>query len=581
MAEGYRMRSIAKQTLNQSLNKIDDEDDHLLQPKRPDRHSRDDVKLEPTAADSLLQDKSIIFELEQELINEMAKLKVDDVDKLPEKIEQTRERIKDYQEVDRKLKVLTLLDGTITKLKSCRPVEDSNNVMKLSYVEQELINGLDELKIDDVNKLPARIQLIEAHGTITKSKSTQLVEDSSSVMKRHRFEQELISNKPTLPQRHFTSTDCQMESSDQSTTSETNKRFYHSSASDQPPKRFRKSPRRSRFPEFFVPLPEVRPVCDKKFRVEIQQKYRQLCGWTRIGFPGSRPVQMNRENYKIILKSPYMVTWKPAGKRYMMLIEEENKVYMLDQSYKLFSVDLFQFPHGVECTSHLKDTLVDGELVSDKVNGSNKASFLINDIITYNGTDVTFEQFSYRLKLISELIANLNNNTITKDSIKKSKLPFLIRTKDFFRLSEINKLLGREFLTSIPHEVEGFFFLPERDPYTAGPCPAKLRWKENDTIDFLLKISDNFPSANAHREKKADLFLDRMSTPFATIRYSATLEKYDEKIISCYCRDSQWYVYGLSHNRRFPNSEKTAMAIIKTMERPVTKGDLLDLINNQ
>ncbi|UJR12231.1 hypothetical protein I4U23_016408 [Adineta vaga] len=681
MEEAYHMRNRAEQTFDQSPYRTDDEDVHSQQSELQDLPIHDDVTLKSIASNSPIQDKSIISVLEHELVTQMAKLKVDGMDKLSEKTQQTQERIEHSRIVDREemqmltqlkalvllddtvkklkyrqadedstsveklyqlekelnngltkfqiddtnklpekiqqtqerigddraeeaekqieilteLKRLTLLDETITELKSTQSVEESSIVMGLSYVEEELINGMANLKVDDVKKLPKKIQQTEERirderdeeaekqieiltelkrltiidGAITKLKSTRSVEgSSSSVMKPHRFEQD----SPTLPQQYPTNNDYQVESDDRSTTSEGNKRCYQHHASNRPAKRFHIAPQRSTVPEFFLPLPEVRPVRYKPLREKIQQKYRELCRWSGQRFPGSEPVPMHRKNYANILQLPYMVTWKPVGKRYMMLIEEENKVYMLNQGKDLFSVDEIRFPYDADNTTHLKDTLVDGEVVCDKINGSNEASFFINDIIIYNGTDVTAYSFPDRLKLISESIVNIHNNAITKGT-----QPFRIRIKQFFRLSDMDKLLSREFRASIPHEVEGLFFLPERKPYRAGECPDVLKWKENETIDFRLNIVDN----GAHPEKKAHLFLSRMNKPFAKMHYSSYLQKYDNKIVSCYYRDSDWYVYRLRHDRRYPNSEQTAMTVMNVMEKPVTKEDLRDLMKNQ
>jgi 2,3-bisphosphoglycerate-independent phosphoglycerate mutase len=67
-----------------------------------------------------------IDRLEQELVNGLAKLSVEDVKTLPEKIQQTEQRIKEYQEEEQileQLKDLTLLHEKITELKYTRPVE--------------------------------------------------------------------------------------------------------------------------------------------------------------------------------------------------------------------------------------------------------------------------------------------------------------------------------------------------------------------------------------------------------------------------------------------------------------------------
>jgi hypothetical protein len=78
------------------------------------------------ASCSQIQEVSTISALEQELINGLLKLQIQDVDILPEKIQETEERIKDHPEHEqllKQLKDLTLLNEEITELKYTRPVE--------------------------------------------------------------------------------------------------------------------------------------------------------------------------------------------------------------------------------------------------------------------------------------------------------------------------------------------------------------------------------------------------------------------------------------------------------------------------
>ena len=312
----------------------------------------------------------------------------------------------------------------------------------------------------------------------------------------------------------------------------------------------------------------------------IQRKYRRLCGWSRRGFPGSHPVPMDRHNYEMIVQSPYMVTWKSVGKRYMMLIQDEGEVYMLDQGDYAFSVNHIQFPYDAEYTSHLKDTLIDGELVIDQVDGLEKPRYLINDIITYNGRNVSAKPFRHRLRLISEWIINTRNKAMTKGHIKKTKQPFSIRSKDIFGLSEVYKLLSPKFLETVPHGVEGFIFLPENDPYTSGECRRVLKWKENETIEFLLRIVDR-STRNGPPEKVAELFLNHKSTPFDTMPYSPSLQEYDNKVISCSYKDGQWNFHRLRVDRPFANSVQSAQAGMDAVKKPVTSEVLCDLIKNK
>ena len=46
--------------------------------------------------------------------------------------------------------------------------------------------------------------------------------------------------------------------------------------------------------------------------------------------------------------------------RYMMLIENQDSVYMLDRNNCVFQVNNLYFPKDVDCKAHLINTLVDG-----------------------------------------------------------------------------------------------------------------------------------------------------------------------------------------------------------------------------
>lgn len=365
--------------------------------------------------------------------------------------------------------------------------------------------------------------------------------------------------KPALPHWCLTSS-----------ASGENKRFYSNDASNQSAKRCCQVSPISFTPRDAIRLPEMVPVVAETLLNTIKQKYRCLCKWPRRGFPGCHPVSMHGGNYEIILKSPYMVTWKPAGKRYMMLIEGEDTVYMLDQGDKLLTVAHIRFPRDMECRNHLKNTLVDGELVIDCVDGSNKPSFLINDIIIYNDEDVSKKPLPYRLKLISESIIDIRDKAIEKGHIDQTAQPFSVRKKEFFDLLALDRLLSPEFLATLPHEVEGFIFSPKQEPYRSGLCEDLLKWKENETMDFQMKISSN-------NLKKCQLFLNGTKSPYATMRYSPHLQQYDNKIISCLYKDNQWCFHRLRDDRPFPNSQKTAKGIEYALQRPITREALLNL----
>ncbi|CAF3676509.1 unnamed protein product [Rotaria socialis] len=350
-----------------------------------------------------------------------------------------------------------------------------------------------------------------------------------------------------------------------------------SNAIEPPSKRLHEAPRSSN-PQFAVSLSGVFPICSQS-TVTIQLKCQRMCEWTRRGFPGSQPVSMDITNYKTIVQSPYMVSWKADGTRYMMLIEDDNKIYMFDRDNNVFQISHLRFPKDAESTSHLTNTLIDGELVIDNVNGTKLPRYLIYDIITYENENVGKKPFRERLDIIRRSIVDVRNKAIAKGLVDKSLDPFSIRNKDFWDLAAVPKLVGPKFQAQIAHEVDGLIFQPELDPYLPGRSPRVLKWKEDNTIDFRLKIFVDKSKIGQLPEKKALLFVNGMQQPFANIPWSKELRQYDNKIIECSYRDHKWHFHRQRTDKSFPNAKETAFGAVEALQHPVTKELLCSLID--
>lgn len=132
-----------------------------------------------------------------------------------------------------------------------------------------------------------------------------------------------------------------------------------------------------------------------------------MCKFESSGFPGSQPVSMDVNNVRLLNDKPYRVSWKADGTRYMMLILKENEVYFFDRDNACFQVSGIRFPCRDELNTHIFETLIDGEMVIDKVNGLDIPRYLVYDIVCYNGTSyMEYEFWSEtlfsRLKCIKE-----------------------------------------------------------------------------------------------------------------------------------------------------------------------------------
>ncbi|XP_075453955.1 mRNA-capping enzyme isoform X3 [Ascaphus truei] len=223
---------------------------------------------------------------------------------------------------------------------------------------------------------------------------------------------------------------------------------------------------------------------------EIQRKCQQFSSWEGSGFPGAQPVSMDRQNIKFMEQKSYKVSWKADGTRYMMLIDGKNAVFMIDRDNSVFHVSNLEFPFRKDPRLHLANTLLDGEMIIDKVNGKVVPRYLIYDIIKFNGQPVGDCDFNIRLSCIEKEIIFPRHEKMKTGHIDKAQEPFSIRHKPFFDIHIARKLLEGNFAREVSHEVDGLIFQPI-GRYKPGRCNDILKWKppNMNSVDFRLKIT--------------------------------------------------------------------------------------------
>ncbi|KAM6954379.1 mRNA-capping enzyme [Aplochiton taeniatus] len=183
---------------------------------------------------------------------------------------------------------------------------------------------------------------------------------------------------------------------------------------------------------------------------EIQRKVQEFAEWDRSGFPGAQPVSMDRRNLRLLEHNPYKVSWKADGTRYMMLIDGKNEVYMVDRDNSIFHIATLEFPFRKDPRVHLSNTLLDGEMIIDKVNGQPVPRYLIYDIIKFNGQPVGQCDFNIRLVCMEKEIISPRMEKMKTGQIDKSKEPFSVRNKPFFDIHASRKVTDTSTLDNFP-----------------------------------------------------------------------------------------------------------------------------------
>ncbi|XP_058517127.1 mRNA-capping enzyme-like [Ochotona princeps] len=312
---------------------------------------------------------------------------------------------------------------------------------------------------------------------------------------------------------------------------------------------------------------------------EVQQKCHQFCGWEGSGFPGAQPVSMDKQNITLLEQKPYKVSWKADGTRYMMLVDGTNEVFMIDRDNSVFHVSNLEFPCRKDLQIHLSNTLLDGEMIIDRVNGQALPRYLIYDIIKFNAQPVGDCDLNIRLQCIEREIINPRHEKMKTGLIDKTREPFSVRKKPFFDIHTSRKLLEGNFAKQVSHAVDGLIFQPI-GKYKPGRCDDILKWKPPslNSVDFRLKIT-RLGGEGLLPQNAGLLYVGGYERPFAQIKVTKELNQYDNKIIECRFEKNSWVFMRQRTDKSFPNAYNTAMAVCNSISNPVTKEMLFEFID--
>ncbi|KAK7133559.1 hypothetical protein R3I94_015440 [Phoxinus phoxinus] len=311
----------------------------------------------------------------------------------------------------------------------------------------------------------------------------------------------------------------------------------------------------------------------------IQRKCQEFSEWDKSGFPGAQPVSMDRRNIRLLEKNAYKVSWKADGTRYMMLIDGKNEVFMIDRDNSVFHIANLEFPFRKDLRIHLSNTLLDGEMIIDKVNGQPVPRYLIYDIIKFTGQPVGQCDFNRRLLCIEKEIISPRFEKMKLGQIDKASEPFSVRNKPFFDIHAARKLLEGSFTSQVSHEVDGLIFQPI-GKYKPGRCDDILKWKppSHNSVDFRLKIT-KVGGEGLIPQMVGLLYVGSYDMPFAQMKISKDLKQYDNKIIECTFVNNTWVFMRQRIDKSFPNSYDTAMAVCNSIQHPVTKQILFEFLD--
>lgn len=212
-------------------------------------------------------------------------------------------------------------------------------------------------------------------------------------------------------------------------------------------------------------------------------------------FPGAQPVSFNQLHLEILTHEDYYVCEKSDGTRLLMYCSQTDDgreaVFLIDRKNSYYAIPRLHFPlpNDASCKKFHTDTIIDGELVLDIIDGQKQLVFLTFDLLMYQGKDIRSRDLPGRLGKLKDMFLQPMNKFLKANSEQRKRFPFRVEFK-FMQLSYGIEMMYREVIPSLHHGNDGLIFTSIRAPYTSGTDETLLKWKPADenSVDFKLHL---------------------------------------------------------------------------------------------
>ena len=269
--------------------------------------------------------------------------------------------------------------------------------------------------------------------------------------------------------------------------------------------------------------------------------------------------------------------------RYMMYIMGQHHIFFIDHNNAVFQIDGLTFVSAHDRSRHLVDTLLDGEMVIDQEKGGQTIPrYLIYDLVSLEGNSICKKDFNARYRTIQREIIDPRKAAMEEGRVHREREPIGVRRKEFSPIDFTKTLLSARFKENLPHESDGLIFQPVNEQYRAGPCPTVLKWKppSHNSVDFRLRVVIQNRTGML-RERKGELYVGGLDTPFSDMKVTKKLERYNGKIIECRYDSGrmEWIFMRERTDKSFPNSYATADSVWNSILEPVNEQYLMHFIS--
>jgi mRNA guanylyltransferase len=343
----------------------------------------------------------------------------------------------------------------------------------------------------------------------------------------------------------------------------------------------------------------------------LRQDVQALLGRNSDRFPGAQPVSFAARHIEELQKQDYYVCEKSDGVRCLVYLTHEGLpdgtekeiTYLIDRKNDYYWVEGLHFPLPDDEVKFHRDTLIDGELVNDRLpDGSITTKYLVFDCLALSNRPLMPRPLDKRLAYFGEHVYKPYTELYDKYPEEKSYRPFEVKFKEMHKAYGIEEIF-RVILPRLAHGNDGLIFTCRTTPYKCGTDPHILKWKPADenSVDFRLILE--FPlcdldSEDERRGAKAP-YPDWTARPLAHlyvqgdgsqavlygqlhleqpewIALKARDEPLDERVIECY-QDSQhrWRFMRFRDDKRDANHISVVENVLESIQDRISEDDLI------
>lgn len=330
---------------------------------------------------------------------------------------------------------------------------------------------------------------------------------------------------------------------------------------------------------------QVGTSCTSYIRQRVKKAVLRACkGFTRQNFPGSQPVSLDRHNLDQLRDEmpDYRATYKSDGVRYLLAsIDGQN--YVVDRKFEVRQVNVTLVGRDGQ---KLTNTLLDGELVKEEINGEVSLNFLIFDIVMFEDFFLGENTWDTRMDYVWKGIIAFREMWMKERPEMFKDDQFRVSPKNQWPLTDLDKL--EEYVASdVHHETDGIIFTPLSMTYIYGQCPQILKWKpiNMNSVDFIgMWHGDHLYLGVRLSHENTKEYEDIPISLFTGTYPDGYLESLDGAIIECAYDEAShaWFPMRKRTDKETPNAYfPTFVGVWQSIEDNITVPGLLELFRRR